>query len=238
MTMEQKIIKENEHFWRIEDGGVRAFLFEGTQKAMLVDTGFGDIPLKEIVNGLTNLPVFVVNTHADRDHIGCNGDFSDVYMHEAEKERYIKNLPEGCDPEKLFLLSEGDIIDLGIWKFEVIFTPGHTLGSIMLLEREKHMLISGDSIQNGMMFMFGEGRNVPMLIDSLEKITAMGDSIQIIYPSHAKCPLTSDIIPYVLKGAKALLNGQLKGGNPPFPVPAKLYTAENISFLYDKEEKL
>ena len=135
MTTEYKIIKEQEHFWRIENGGVRAFLFEGTEKAMLVDTGFGNIPMKAIVTGLTSLPVFVVNTHTDRDHTGCNGEFDEIYMNPADKERYIRNLPEGGDPEKVFPLSEGDIIDLGIWKFEVIFTPGHTPGSVMLFER-------------------------------------------------------------------------------------------------------
>ena len=236
MTTEYKIIKEQEHFWRIENGGVRAFLFEGTEKAMLVDTGFGNIPMKAIVTGLTSLPVFVVNTHADRDHTGCNGEFDEIYMNPADKTRYIHNLPKGGDPEKVFSLSEGDLIDLGTWKFEVIFTPGHTPGSVMLFEREKRFLISGDSIQNGMMYMFGEGRNVSELIASLEKIIAMSKDIQTIYPSHAKCPLTSDIIPYVSAGAKALLKGELKGENPPFPVPAKLFSAEKISFLYNEEE--
>lgn len=236
MTAEYKIIKEQEHFWRIENGGVRAFLFEGAEKAMLVDTGFGNIPMKAIVTGLTSLPVFVVNTHADRDHTGCNGEFDEIYMNPADKERYIRNLPEGGDPEKVFPLSEDGIIDLGIWKFEVIFTPGHTPGSVMLFEREKRFLISGDSIQNGMMYMFGEGRNVSELIVSLEKIKAMSKDIQTIYPSHAKCPLTPDIIPYVSTGANALLKGELKGEDPPFPVPAKLYSAENISFLYNEEE--
>lgn len=234
--MQQNIIKEQEHFWRIEDGGVRAFLFEGTDKAMLIDTGFGDIPIKEIAKNLTTLPTFVVNTHADSDHIGGNSGFSTVYLSPADKERYIHRMPKDCDPEKILPLSEGDIFDLGLWKFEVICTPGHTPGSIMLLERDKGILISGDSIQNGMMYMFGEGRSVPKLIASLEKIMAMRDSIRIIYPSHSDCPLTPNIIPYVLKGARALLNGELEGEKPPFPVPAKLYAAEEISFLYNEEK--
>ena len=236
MRAEYEIVKEQEHFWRIENGGVRAFLFEGEEKAMLVDTGFGNGSIKSAVTGLTSLPIFVVNTHADRDHTGCNGEFDEVYMNLADKERYMKSLPAGGNPEKLLPLSEGDVIDLGRWRFEVIFTPGHTPGSIMLFDREKRLLISGDSIQNGMMYMFGEGRNVPLLIASLEKIGAMSADIGIIYPSHADCPLRSDIIPYVLKGARALLKGELEAKEPPFPLPAKLYSAENISFLYNEDE--
>lgn len=236
MAAEYEIIKEKEHFWRIENGGVRAFLLEGGERAMLVDTGFGNGSIKTAAAELTSLPIFVVNTHADRDHTGCNGEFDEIYMNLADKERYTHSLPAGGDPENVLPLSEGDVIDLGRWRFEVIFTPGHTPGSIMLFDREKHMLISGDSIQNGMMYMFGDGRNVPELIASLEKINAMSEDIQIIYPSHAGCPLSSDIIPYVLNGARALLRGELKGENPPFPLPAKLYHAENISFLYNEEE--
>lgn len=232
--MEQKIIKEQERFWRIENGGVRAFLFEGTDRAMLVDTGFGDIPIGEIVKDLTALPVFVVNTHADPDHVGGNGGFSEIYIHPAEKERYTRNAPKGAGG-KVLPLSEGDEFDLGFWKFEVILTPGHTAGSIMLLEREKGILISGDSIQNGMMYMFGEGRDLSGLIRSLEKIMTMRDKIRIVYPSHSDCPLTPDAVSDVLEGAKKLRGGELTGVKPPFPVPAMLYAAERISFLYDGE---
>ena len=38
-------------------------------------------------------------------------------------------LPDDHEPE-LLPLWEGDVIDLGYWKFEVILTPGHTPGSI------------------------------------------------------------------------------------------------------------
>ena len=51
--MPETVIKVAEHFWRIEESGVRMFLFEGKERAMLVDTGFGTLPLKEIVSGLT-----------------------------------------------------------------------------------------------------------------------------------------------------------------------------------------
>ena len=59
-------------FWRIEDGGVRSFFIEGIDKAMLVDTGFGHGDLKAFVEALTSNPIFVVNTHTDGDHVGCN----------------------------------------------------------------------------------------------------------------------------------------------------------------------
>ena len=226
------IKKISEHFWILEDNGVRAFLFEGDKRAMLVDTGFGALPLRDMVTELTELPVFLVNTHADRDHTGCNKDFSPVYMHPAEMDRYKSSLPDGCRMEDVRPLWEGDIIDLGHWKFEVILTPGHTPGSIMLLEREKRMLISGDSIQNGNIFMFGPGRNMPAFQSSIQKMIDMSDAFDSIWPSHGDYPLKIDIIPGILQGTKDLVAGKLPEEEPPHPMPCKKYSCDVASFLY------
>lgn len=226
------IKKISEHFWIIEENGVRSFLFEGAQRAMLVDTGFGTLQLREMVTGLTDLPVFVVNTHTDKDHTGCNKDFGPVYIHPAEMEHYRNSLPEGCCMEDVRPLWEGDIVDLGHWKFEVILTPGHTPGSIMLLEREKRMLISGDTIQNGDIFMFGAGRNIQAFQSSLEKMIGMSDAFDSIWPSHGGYPLTADIIPDILRGAQDLIAGKLAEQEPPWRMPCKKYVCDAVSFLY------
>lgn len=226
------IKKISDHFWIMEDDGVRMFLFEGDKSAMLIDTGRGGLSLSGQVNELTSLPVFLVNTHTDKDHTGCNRDFKPVYMHPAEMDHYKNALPEGCHMEDVQPLWEGDIIDLGYWKFEVILTPGHTPGSIMLLEREKRMLISGDSIQDGDIFMFGAGRNMQAFQCSLEKIYAMADTFDSIWPSHGSYPLTADIIPGILQGSKDLLAGKLPVEEPPRPMPCKKYVFDVAAFLY------
>ena len=129
-------------------------------------------------------------------------------------------------------LWEGDVIDLGYWKFEVILTPGHTPGSIMLLEREKRMLISGDTIQDGDIFMFGVGRNMQAFQHSLKKMITMADAFDSIWPSHGNYPLTADIIPQILKGAKDTAAGKLPGMEPPWPMPCKKYVCDVAAFLY------
>lgn len=230
-------VKIMDHFWVLEDEGVRAFLFEGDERAMLVDTGFGKWPLREMVSELTDLPVFLVNTHSDRDHTGCNRDFKPVYMHPAEMERYKNMLPQGCSMEDVRPVWEGDVIDLGRWRFEVILTPGHTPGSIMLLERERRMLLAGDSIQSGTIFMFGPGRNIQALQHSLTKMEAMAGAFDTIWPSHDKYPLTAEAIPAVLRGTWDLLAGKGLEQEPPGPMPCKKYVCETASFLYNFEEQ-
>lgn len=231
----EHIIKVEEHFWIIEENGVRSFLFEGNERAMLVDTGFGTLDIRKMTEDLTPLPIFLVNTHTDKDHTGCNRDFKPVYMHPAEMEHYQNALPEGCNMEDVRPLWDGDIIDLGFWKFEVILTPGHTPGSIMLLERGKRMLISGDMIQDGDIFMFGQGRNMQAFQESLKKIENMSEAFDSIWASHGSYPLTADIIPGILRGAQDLLAGRLAEQEPPWPMPCKKYTCDVAGFLYHFE---
>lgn len=222
-----------DHFWIVEENGARMFLFEGTNRSMLIDTGFGTLPLREIVSELTPLPVFLVNTHADKDHTGGNSAFSPVYIHPAEMDHYQSALPEGCHMEDVRPLWEGELIDLGYWKFEVVLTPGHTPGSIMLLEREKRMLISGDTIQDELIFLSGAGRSMLAFQSSLKRMMAMADTFDSIWPSHGSCPLTADIIPGILQGSQDLLDGKLSTQEPPWPMPCKKYVCDVVSFMYE-----
>ena len=228
----ENVKKIADHFWIFEEDGVRSFLFEGPERAMLVDTGFGTLPLRELTAELTPLPVFVVNTHADKDHTGRNREFSPVLMHPAEMDHYQNSLPEGCSMEDVRPLWEGEVIDLGHWRFEVVLTPGHTPGSVMLLEREKRMLLSGDTIQDGTIFMFGPGRNMPAFQSSLRRMLDRADAFDTVWPSHGSYPLKPDIIPGILRGAQELLEGKLPSQEPPWPMPCKKYTCGAVSFLY------
>ena len=66
------IVQMNENTWRIEDGGVRFFLLTGSEKALLIDSGMMVHDARNIAEELTNLPIFLLNTHADMDHTGSN----------------------------------------------------------------------------------------------------------------------------------------------------------------------
>ena len=43
-------------------------------------------------------------------------------------------------------LKQGDVVDIGAFKFRVVETPGHTSGSICLFDESKKILVSGDMI--------------------------------------------------------------------------------------------
>ena len=79
-------IKINEHIYQIKDRmGVLMTLIIGTNRAMLIDTGYGIYNILEHVKTLTTLPLVVVNTHGHMDHSCGNYLFEEIYIHEKEK---------------------------------------------------------------------------------------------------------------------------------------------------------
>lgn len=64
--------------WMIaEPGHVVSWLYLGTDRAALIDSGTGIVPIRPLVDGLTDLPVTVINTHYHFDHVGGNAAFAE-----------------------------------------------------------------------------------------------------------------------------------------------------------------
>lgn len=204
-----EIIKINENTWRIEDGGVRFFLLAGDKKALLIDSGMTVHNAKEVAESITDLPIELLNTHADMDHIGSNAEFDSFYMNPAEASNYY-HAPNRTG--SIVPVTDGDIIDLGGRELEIVTLPGHTPGSIAVLDKNNRVLISGDPIQDGNIFMFGVQREMHAYILSLEKLEKQyANRFDAIYPSHGTFPVYPDIIGKLHDGAKRVLAGEVEG---------------------------
>ena len=194
--------------WAIEDMGVRIFLLTGKERALVIDTGMTGIDVPSEVRKHTDLPFMLLNTHADKDHVAGNDRFSEFYMHPSEAAFY-HNVQKGTG--KIIPVFDGDEIDLGGRILEIIHLPGHTPGSIAVLDRNSRSLIGGDPIQeNGDIYMFGAHRDMEAYVASLERLDRR-DDFDFIYPSHAKEKVSRTVIPQLIEGAKKIMNGEIKG---------------------------
>ncbi len=200
-------VRINDNTWRIEDGDVRFFLFCGTEKAALIDTGMRVPNAKEIARELTDLPLVLINTHADPDHISGNAAFSECYMSPKEEENYRERGGEG----KLIPITEGDVIDLGDRPLHIIDIPGHTPGSIAILDEKNRVLVSGDSVQDGNIFMFGKFRDLRTYIHSLNHLLQYNGQYDEIYPMHGTFPVRPELINDLIKGAQDIQSGLASG---------------------------
>ncbi|MBR5337214.1 MAG: MBL fold metallo-hydrolase [Lachnospiraceae bacterium] len=190
-------IKINEDTYRYEDGTVRFFLLLGKEVALLIDTGMNVTGIKELVREITDKPVSLCNTHADPDHIGGNREFKKVIISPAE----LVNCQLAYSSADIIGAYDGDIFDLGDRPLQIIEMPGHTPGSIALLDKNSGMLFSGDPIQDGHIFMFGPMRDLTAYIHSLSRLKMFESEIKEIYPSHGTCPLDFSIVNKLIEGA-------------------------------------
>lgn len=175
--MDRKIIQIDENTYRIEDGFVRWFLLCGTEKAMVIDSGVQSPDAKAVVEGLTSLPVMLLNTHGDGDHTSGNAGFGRFYMHPDD----YKNcrVPEG----ELLPLKDGDSFDLGGRMLRILHIPGHTYGSVAVLDETNRILYPGDTVQTDNIFLFGGHRCPEQFSDALQKLMDT-DGFDKLYPSH------------------------------------------------------
>ena len=203
-----QVVRVDEDTWRIENGMVRFFLLRGTEKALLIDTGMTVRHARRVAEALAGLPVMLLNTHSDGDHTGCNEAFESFYMHPADEAHYRESGKSG----RVIPVQDGDEIDLGNRKLRIIHLPGHTPGSIAVLDASRRVLISGDPIQeHGHIFMFGEHRNMKDYISSLERLETMTADFDEIWPSHGDIPIAPDCIRRLRDGAQQILNGKISG---------------------------
>lgn len=203
-----RVIPMGPDTWRIEDGGVRFFVLSGTEKALMIDSGMSLPHARALASRLTDRPLFLLNTHADMDHTGGNAQFESFYMHPDDAEAYRKSGKGGT----ILPIRDGEELDLGGRPLRIIHLPGHTPGSIAVLDIRSRVLISGDPIQtHGRIFMFGERRNLSDYVASLRRLEAMRDAFDEIWPSHADLPVSPDIIPALVQGAEKILRGEIPG---------------------------
>lgn len=72
-------------FYEISSCLVQMHLLVGSHHALLVDTGYGFTNLPEVVREITDLPLYIVNSHGHFDHACGNSAFRQpVFIHPAD----------------------------------------------------------------------------------------------------------------------------------------------------------
>lgn len=79
-------------------------------------------------------------------------------------------------------VEEGEVIDLGDRVLEVLHLPGHSPGSIGLLERKTGMLFSGDAIYDGPLIDNLHHSSLPDYVRTLRRLRAL--PVRTIHAGH------------------------------------------------------
>ena len=121
---------------------------------------------------------------------------------------HIRRLCSVPTRENRLAIEDGDSIDLGGRTIQVIATPGHTKGSICLLDTERRWLYTGDTVcSGGVLLHFDHSAGVATYLASIRRLIQMSESFDFMWPAHHILPLKAEILYMYVACAEAILAG-------------------------------
>lgn len=193
------------------------YLLFGTERALLLDTGDGGIPIADVVHELVaewsqahghpGLELIVANSHAHGDHTAGN----DLFIGAADTTIVGVGV---ANVAAFFGIADwpGQIVelDLGGRVLDVVPIPGHEAAHIALFDRNTGVVLTGDTLYPGRLYIKdfpAYVASVGRLVDHLaghevcrvlgahiEMTTTPGEDFDFMQPSHPdEHPLELDL---------------------------------------------
>jgi glyoxylase-like metal-dependent hydrolase (beta-lactamase superfamily II) len=165
------------------------------------------------------------------------GNYSQQIKLEASAEALCKGLPAGVTRENHHIrpysitteVKDGDLVDLGSRKLEVLQIPGHTDDSVALLDRESGLLWTGDSFYEGPIWLFFPETDLVAYKISLARLVALVPRLEALLPSHNTPRANPMMLVETQKALELVLQGKAK------PIPTGegtvVFEFEGFGFL-------
>lgn len=186
--------------------------FRGSEMDLVIDTGMGLASLPPVLDLTPGKPVLAVATHAHVDHMGSLYEFTDRAGPKQEAEGFatgadrftyadaFRSLDEPTsrkpaadwDPGSFFVrpaaltsvLSEGEFVDTGREIFRVLHLPGHSPGSIGLLDERNGVFFSGDAIYDDVIYDQLPDSNVEDYLNTMERLLSL--QVNVVHTGHGE----------------------------------------------------
>ncbi len=203
--------------WRIEELYARPYcrgaiwVVDGADRRLVLDAGWGLVPLRAHVPELFERPIVAVASHTHFDHIGGLGQFAERLVHPLEAPILADPTPQAVqswpflgdydalafDPvpggfdgwawrlpptPAAATVNEGDRIELGRRVLTVLHAPGHSPGHLCLFEETTGFLFAADAIYEGELFDTVPGASVPDLLETHRRLAAL--PVTRVFPGH------------------------------------------------------
>ena len=143
----------------------------------------------------------------------------DLYFHLLTAERLLRPLPEGFVPANYAivpstptrLLEEGDVLDLGGRRLQVMHTPGHSPDCICLLDAENGLLFGGDTINTGPIYAQLEDSDLAAFAASTSRLSELSGSLRRVFVCHfMRLENEPSLLGEIAAGFKQLLAGDVE----------------------------
>jgi hydroxyacylglutathione hydrolase len=181
---------------RSKNRAANAYVVRGRSRTVMIDVGLSSnfAAMKQCLHHLDCPPEkidMVILSHEHLDHIGAAWHFGGrtiVAAHRLAANKIMlrddfsilrKMFNEPDVPIDVDIwLEEGNLLDLGDFRLNVMYTPGHTSSCISLFEQDKGLLFAADTLMPGgvMGGVFGSG-SISDYIQSLERLKGLDSKI-------------------------------------------------------------
>ncbi len=213
-----RVESHGDGLWRIEElfaspGGRGAiWVVDGAERRLVIDAGWGLVPLTDHVPELFERPIVAVASHTHFDHIGGLHQFAERLVHPLEAAvladpdpvttqiiPYLIDHPDSLafDPTAdgfdvrawrippapaTGTLEDGAVIDLGGHSLVVLHTPGHSPGHLCFYEEERRLLFSVDVVYEGEILDEIPGADVDDLLATHRRLETL--DVALVLPGH------------------------------------------------------
>ena len=194
---------------------VYMYLLVGSEKALLIDSGYGMLDIPKVVGEITDKPVICACTHGHLDHAPGAYQFETAYLHRADFETYrshssgefarafllgskaksdrvelVERMAEKQYPE-LLNLEDIPVFDLGGRTVSWTPVPGHTPGSVVFLDEQNHCVFDGDAATPGVWLFLPESLPMQSYVNSITSYVdyLKQNQVRFRYGGHMAKPL-------------------------------------------------
>jgi len=191
------------------------WLVQGSTADLVVDTGLGiwDLPGFMKQQGLIGeKPVQAVATHIHFDHSGGLHQFEKFAIHSLEAKAiregnnyetatvFLRSAEIAVPPhegwtisdykvksaEPSTVLEEGHVFDLGNRSLRVLHLPGHTRGSIGLIDEHERILFTGDIVYDTHPLIdWFPHSDVNAYVQSCRRLQQLSNQVDAVFPGHS-----------------------------------------------------
>lgn len=178
-------------------------LIIGDTQAIMFDAGSGERPLgsrsmRAIAERYTAKPITLILSHFHYDHIGDAAMFDRTHLIDRPEIRNSvrddvftispwESLDIGKRPLKVAaFIADGDVIDLGGRKLDVLNMPGHTKESILLLDKSRNQVFTGDFVYQhlGGIIAFAPGSDLVAYKTNSDRLLHLANSDTVFFGAH------------------------------------------------------
>jgi len=176
-----------------------SLVWDASGRAALIDPGSeaGRLLAEVAARGLTLEKILL--THGHLDHVGAAAELRDalgipIVGPQREEQFWLDILPQqaelfGFPPALAFTpdqwLENGDRVEVGSIRFEVLHCPGHTPGHVVFYQPAARLAFVGDVLFKGSIGRtdFPRGDHAALLAAIREKLFPLGDDVRFV-PGH------------------------------------------------------